>query len=77
MSLYIILHFFTIESDSTICGNSPNSALVPPTISSTLFELHFSIGTGFGTVFNCKGNAEIVDVNGLEYSSHSMIKINI
>lgn len=60
-----------------MCGNSPNSALAPPTINPTLFESHFSIDTGFGDVSIDKGNAEIVVVKVLEYSSHSVIKINI
>lgn len=58
-----------------MCGNSPNSAWAPPTISPTPFESHFSTDTGLGDESIAKGNAEIVVVKGLEYSSHSVIKL--
>lgn len=59
-----------------MCGNSPNSALDPPTINPTPVESHVSTGTGFVAASIDKGNTEIVVVSALEYSSHSMIKFN-
>jgi len=72
LKLYILF-----QPHHTICGNSPKSALVPPTINPTLFESHFSIDTGFDAVSIDRGNTETVVLSVLEYSSHSVIKIII